>query len=138
MERSDEVRDLVSALLGTFGTASMADDFLDALLPQDGVLFLGTDPTEWWDTREAQERVFRAQGAELQGAQATVSDAEGWVEGEVGWGAARLNASFGEGFNASMRFTCAAVRRDDGWKIVQGHLSIGIPNDAAVGSDLTV
>jgi len=37
-----------------------------------------------------------------------------------------------------MRFTATLVRRPPGWKIVQGHASVGATNEEVVGKELTV
>lgn len=138
MERSDEVRGFVSSLLETFGTPEMGQAFRDAMASEAGTLLIGTDPAEWWDSRDALLRALAAQSQELQGAVATVTHADGWREGDVGWAAAKLDVSFAGGPSAHLRFTATAVSGDDGWKIVQGHVSMGAANEEVVGKELTV
>jgi hypothetical protein len=41
----------------------------------------------------------------------------------------------GEG--VAMRLTGVCIRANDAWKMVQFHLSIGIPNEEAIGARLT-
>ena len=138
MERSDEVSEFFSSLVATFGTSRMGAAFGDAISTDPGTLLIGTDNAEWWDNQEALRRAIAAQGGELEGAHATVTHAEGWTAGSVGWGAARFDVVFGEGPAAPLRFTATVVRDGDGWKIVQGHVSIGVANEEAVGKELTV
>jgi hypothetical protein len=138
MERSDEVRDVLSSLIKTFGTEQMGPAFTDRISSEPGTLVIGTDAREWWDTPDSLFRALKAQGEELQGATATVSHAEGWVEGDVGWGAVKVDVAFPGAPTASMRFTATLAPRSGGWKIVQGHASVGAPNEEVVGKDLTV
>src|SRR5690349_11124310 len=115
----------------------MSESFGEAISAEPGTLLIGTDDAEWWDSQESLRRALQAQGQELQGARATVTHAEGWAEGSVGWGAARFEVAFADAPPAPLRFTATAVRDDGGWKIVQGHVSVGVPNEETVGKELT-
>jgi hypothetical protein len=97
MERSEELRGCLSSLIETFGTPLMGSAFSDAIAAEPGVLLVGTDPAEWWGDPDNLLRVVQAQGKELQGAAAAVTHSEGWVQGEVGWGAVRAVVSFPDG-----------------------------------------
>lgn len=138
MEKSEELRGFLSALIETFGTPRMGPAFADAIAAEPGVLMVGTDPAEWWDDPDDLLRVMQVQSKELQGAAATVTHAEGWIQGEVGWGAARADVSFPDGSAAMLRVTATLVRRSSVWKIIQGHISVGTANEAVVGKELTV
>jgi hypothetical protein len=138
MERSAELRDVVSSLIQTFGTDQMGSAFADAISSEQGTLVIGTDPQEWWDDTDSLFSALKAQSDELRGAAATVTHAEGWVEGDVGWGAVKVDIAFPGAPTASMRFTATLARRPAGWKIVQGHASVGAPNEEVVGTELTV
>jgi SnoaL-like protein len=67
-----------------------------------------------------------------------VSHCEGWVEGEIGWGAVKADVVFPGGPSAQLRITAPLARRPGGWKIVQCHASAGAPNEEIVGKELTV
>jgi hypothetical protein len=138
MERSDEVREFLATLLATFGTDEMGSAFSGSIADEDGTLLIGTDPSEWWDSREAISHAVLAQGEELKGARVTVTHAEGWVEGAVGWGAVKLDVGFAPDAVVSLRFTATVTHRPDGWRIVQGHVSVGAANEEVVGRELTV
>jgi len=138
MEESGEIREFLSSLIETFGTPRMGQAIADALAAEPGVLMVGTDPAEWWDNPDALGRAMQAQSAELQGVAATVSHAEGWVQGEVGWGAVKADVAFPDGSAAMMRITATLARRSGGWKIVQCHASVGAANEEVVGKELTV
>jgi SnoaL-like protein len=138
VERSDEIATTLASLVNTFGTPQMGSAFTAALSPDHGTLMIGTDPSEWWDDRDHLLEALTAQSGELQGSDATVTHSEGWIEGDVAWGAVRLDIAFLDGPTASMRFTATLARRDSEWKIVQGHASIGAANEETVGKELTV
>jgi len=116
----------------------MGDAFADAMSSDPGTLLIGTDNIEWWDSQVSLRRAIKAQGQELEGARATVTQTEGWTDGSVGWGAGRFEVAFADGPGRQLRFTATVVNQADGWKIVQGHVSMGVPNEEAVGKELTV
>jgi hypothetical protein len=138
MEQSGEIRAFLSSLIETFGTPRMGAAIGDAVAAEPGVLMVGTDPAEWWDDPDELRRAMQAQSTELQGVAATVSQAEGWVQGEVGWGAVKADVAFPDGSAALMRITATLARRPGGWKIVQCHASVGAANEEVVGKELTV
>jgi SnoaL-like domain len=138
MEQSEEVRSALSSLVETFGTPRMAAAFADAISTEPGTLGVGTDPGEWWDDADSLLRALRQQSAELQGAAATLSHSEGWVEGDVGWGAVKADIAFPGAPTVPMRITATLARRPGGWKIVQFHASIGAANEDIVGKQLTI
>jgi hypothetical protein len=138
MEESIEIRGFLSSLIETFGTARMGPAIAEAVAAEPGVLMVGTDPAEWWDDPDDLRRAMQAQSKELQGVAATVRHAEGWVQGEVGWGAVKADVAFPDGSAARMRITATLARRPGGWKIVQCHASVGAANEEVVGKELTV
>lgn len=138
MEKSEELGRFLATVIETFGTPRMGTAFADAIAAEPGVLMIGTDPGEWWDDPDDLFRVVQVQSKELQGAAATAAHSEGWVEGEVGWGAVRADFSFPDGSTAMLRITATLVRCPGGWKIVQCHLSVGAANEEVVGRELTV
>ena len=81
---------------------------------------------------------MQAQSEELQGAAGAVSHGEGWVEGEIGWGAMKADVVFPGGPPARLRITATLARRPGGWKIVQCHASVGSSNEEIAGKELTV
>ena len=138
MKPSAEISELLSSVFDTFGTNRMFETFSGMLPSDQGTLFVGTDDAEWWDNRESLMRALEAQAGELQGAQPKVTHVEGWEDGSVGWGAARIEVVFGDGPPARLRFTGTLVKEGDEWKMVQGHASVGVPNEEAVGKTLTI
>ena len=138
MEQSGEIREFLSTLIETFGTPRMGQAISAAVAAEPGVLMVGTDPAEWWDNPDALRRAMQAQSTELQGVATTVSHAEGWIQGEVGWGAVKADVAFPHGSAAMMRITATLTRRPGGWKIVQCHVSVGAANEEVIGKKLTI
>ena len=138
MEKSEEVSGFLSSLIETFGTPRMATKFTDALSTEPGVLVVGTDPAEWWDNPDDMVRAMRVQSTELQGTSATVRHSEGWVQGDIGWGAVKADVTFPDGSAAMLRITATLARGSGGWKVVQVHASVGTANEEVVGRELTV
>lgn len=138
MERSEEVRAALNSLINTFGTPAMGSAFLSAMSSEPESLVIGTDPDEWWDEPESIKRAISAQGDELQGMTARVFRTDGWVEGNVGWAAARAEVEMPGGSPVNMRITAVYLRRHDGWKIAQAHASVGVANEDVVGKELTI
>ena len=138
MEQSEEARGFLSSLTETFGTPRMGPAFTDAISAEPGVLMVGTDPAEWWDNPDDLLRAMQVQSAELQGAAATVSHSEGWIEGGIGWGAVKADIVFPDGSAAMLRITATLARRSGGWKIMQMHASVGAVNEEIVGKELTI
>jgi hypothetical protein len=138
MDQSQEVRGALSSLIETFGTPRMGSAFTEAISTEPGTLVVGTDPAEWWDNPDDLLRALQTQSAELQGAVAAVNHCEGWIQGDIGWGAVKANIVFPDGPAAMMRITATLARRSGGWKIVQFHASVGAANQEIVGRDLTL
>jgi SnoaL-like protein len=132
MERSEEVAGVIRAMFDAMGSGGGAA--FDELLARDpGVLFLGTDAAEWWEGYETVSRVAGQQLEEMQSIDVTLSEASGYAEGDVGWGSARVTYAMPGGGGNEIRFTGVFRREDGRWRLVQGHSSIGVPNEEAFG-----
>jgi hypothetical protein len=67
VEKSEELRGLLSSLIETFGTPRMGQASTGAITAEPGVLMVGTDPAEWWSDPDDLLRVVQRQSKELQG-----------------------------------------------------------------------
>lgn len=132
MERSEEIEGVIRELFDMMGSAD-AVAFDDLLSNAPGVLFLGTDATEWWEGHETISRVAGEQLKEMQGIDVGLYEVSGYVDGEVGWGSARARYAMPGGGGNDIRFTGVFSREDGRWRLVQGHSSIGVPNEEAFG-----
>jgi ketosteroid isomerase-like protein len=132
MERSEEIEGVIRGLFDALGSgdAGALDDLLSR---QPGVLFLGTDAAEWWEGYDTVSRVTQEQVKEMKGIDVELSEASGYADGGVGWGSARARYAMPGGGGNEIRFTGVFRREDGRWRLVQGHSSIGVPNEEAFG-----
>ena len=128
MERSSEIVTLVEEW---FAAASRGDpSAIDRYVAADPeVRLVGSDPQEWLAGGEQIAAFLRG---EVQGgggaATFSPSETEGFRHGDVGWAATKLTISLPDGKKVRPRWTAVFVRQD-GWKFVQTHASIAVPND---------
>lgn len=101
----------------------------DELISTDpALLVIGSADPEWYTQRERLRGVFRL------GAQGLIagSDPVAYENGDMGWFIDRPDWIFGDGSRVHMRFTAILHREEGRWKMVQWHLSVGVPDDEVV------
>ena len=129
MERSPEIEQLVRDWFAAAsrGEASVVDRYVTA---EPAVRLVGSDPGEWI---QGGDRVADFLRGEVSGAGGEVtftpSETEGYRDGNVAWAATNLTITLSDGKRVKPRWTAVLVQQD-GWKFVQTHASIGVPNDA--------
>jgi ketosteroid isomerase-like protein len=138
MERSDALKEVYSGFC-----RAMAGGDMSALgqmfSRQDGLIILGTDPQERWKGYDTALRVFGAQVEEMGGGMPlTPGDPQTFVEGTVGWVEDQVKFNLPDDQELAGRLTLIFHQEDGAWKIVHLHVSIGVPNEEAVGRELTV
>ena len=114
------------------------DTFLNLHAREVGVLFIGTDPDEWWQDYESFSQIVQAQmGAyDDAGVNFELGEVESYEEGIVGWVAARPMLRLPDTSASPTRLT-GVLRLDRGvWRFVQWHLSVGFDNEVAFGVEL--
>lgn len=123
MEPAPEVRDAylhftkalssgdASSLLGTFSRVS-------------GVIEIGSSPDAWSEGFESIINRLTAVSREIAGTSIEPGNVKAFQEGTVAWLADRPILTSPEGMRVSARVTAVFRREDDGWKIVQSHLSM--------------
>lgn len=133
MQPSTELADLVR---GMYAAVSDADEatLASALSGSHGLLFIGTDPDEWFDDTDAIRTMIKAQ-AEA-GVKVRPGPITAFEEGTVGWVADRAVFVLSDGREVPFRFTMVCHREDGDWKIVQEHASFGVRNEDALGVEL--
>jgi len=131
MERSNELRDVA---LTMFEAASRQDPSrIDRhTSTHEGVLMIGTDPDEW---TQGGERVAEESRQEIQDSRIEFSpgEVEAFVEGTVGWISSRPVWALEDDTQVRARLTGVYHREDGEWKLVQGHVSVGVPNEELFG-----
>jgi ketosteroid isomerase-like protein len=134
MRRSAEVK---ATLLRFYEVFSAADlEGLARILAQeeeDGLLVIGSDPTQWVEGREqwlaAREALVREmEGLRLESGEEPYC----YEEGSMGWVADRPRAVLPDGNAISTRLT-GVVRQEEGeWRLVHIHISVGVPDEEVV------
>ncbi len=136
MQPSAELRDF---MLRFFQAAADGDtaSIERAYSREPGTLQIGTDPTEWWHGWEAITGIWGRQIEALGGGMPVVAhDVEAWQEGNAGWVAANGAVRVEGQPDLPLRFTAVLRRESGGWKIVQGHGSIGVANEETAFGDV--
>ena len=136
MEQSTELKELY---LQSCEAQSNGDySFFERYFSQkDGVLAIGTDPTEWWAGYAAITRVFKAQLKETGGFQIVADTPQAYCDGSIGWVAGQPTLKLPDGTEMRFRLTAVFQKEQNGWKIVQWHVSTGISNEDLIGETLT-
>ena len=136
MQPSPELEDLTRRFYQALAQADVAA--IEQLVSQqDGVLHIGTDPAEWWDTFASFRHALRAQTEELAGVHVSPGELRAYREGTVGWAADRPTFRFPDGLEIPVRVTTVFHQENGGWKLVQSHTSIAMRNEDVVGKPLT-
>jgi hypothetical protein len=135
MRESQELRDLYIRLCEA--QARGDSGFVEQLFSrQAGVLGIGTDPNEWWAGSDRMLHAWKAQLEALGGKiPLAAGDPQAFEEGTVGWVADQPRFRLPNG-DISFRLTCVFHREEGQWRLVQTHASLGVPNEAVVGSEL--
>jgi SnoaL-like protein len=129
MERSSELEELIVAWFdaATRGDPSLVDRHVSR---DERTCLIGSDPGEWFRGSTAAE-FLRAQVQASSGAVRSPTETEAFTEGTVGWAATRLSITFPDGTSVTPRWSAVFHKEDGGWKFVQLHASIGVPNEEA-------
>ena len=137
LEPSDELRDLTLRLYEAEATGDIS--FIERHFSrQQGAVYIGSDPNEWWEGFEAFVEAMRAQSEAMGGMQIVSGQLQAYREGSGGWSIDR-DALFRlpEGTEIPFRNTCVFHQEDGEWKLIHGHTSIGVRNEEMFGEDIT-
>lgn len=136
MERSTELSEIV---LSFYQAMEAADEgYVSSFFAhEEGALAIGSDPNEWIAGYDAITRVVGAQFREMKGIQIKPGNVEAYSAGNTGWAADRFGLQFPNGLTLPFRVTMTFHNQADGWKAVQMHMSLGVPNEDAIGFALT-
>jgi hypothetical protein len=89
---------------------------------------IGTDAEEWWEGHDTSAKAFRAQLEASGGLPFEMNDVRGYAVEGVGWFEARGNLTVEGQDPVVVRMTGVLRREPEGWRYVQVHASVGIPN----------
>ena len=136
MRRSFELRDLCVALSEAHSHADAP--FVERHVSvREGVLSIGSDPKEWIEGERVLEAFKQAlQNDDLRTSPSEddfVRELEAFVEGTVGWASSRFGWISKDGSEVRIRWTAVFHRGGGEWKLVQAHVSVGVPNEEVFG-----
>jgi hypothetical protein len=135
MKRLREVEDLTRKIYDGLRHGDV-DTITETISREDGLVWVGTDPKEWWTSHETMVRVFRDQLKAIGSFDLVDTDPHGYGEGDVGWVADQPALRLAAGADIPLRVTALAHREAGAWRFVQWHVSIGVSNEKAVGEEV--
>jgi len=135
MERSSGVEDVIRQMWTSIGTGD-AQAVSDLIAPVDEVLWIGTDPEEWWSGADEVKRVIEEQLRATGGFDVVGTDPAAFVDGDVAWVADRGAIRLPDATEIPLRATGVLRRLDGRWRIVQFHASVGVANEEVLGTEL--
>jgi ketosteroid isomerase-like protein len=130
VEESAEIKSRVIAYYDALQRCDLA--FLEQFLSKEECLVaIGTQPDEWYSGRDALLKKYKVELESTGGAGFTLtpSGVMAYSEGSVGWAVDRPTVRMSNGSGVTTRFTFLFHREDGQWKLVQGHMSVGIPDE---------
>jgi hypothetical protein len=130
MEQSDELRDLALRLYKAVNDGDLS--FVERHVSRDeGAVFVGTDPNEWWEGYGAFVEAMRTQEETMGGDRPRIlpDQIQAYREGRVGWVVDRDTFQLPDGTEVPFRNSAIFLREDGGWKLVHAHSSIGVRNE---------
>lgn len=102
------------------------------------VIWIGTDPQEFWHGHDTVSKVFDAQLEAMGGFPISGESPVAYGDDTVAWVADQPTLVMPDGSEVPFRITGVARHEPAGWKFVQFHASIGVANDEALGTELPV
>ena len=118
--------------------SAVAKDFASAMAlwsNEPSAMFIGSNPSEWLTTRAEIEQMVHAafedspQGTASSGRVPDDLEIVAYEEGTVGWANLRYTAKLPNGGSFLMRWTIIYHQEGGQWKGVNGHVSVGVPDD---------
>lgn len=138
MEHSAELRDLTVRFYEAVNAGDLS--FVERHVSRDqGALFVGTDPNEWWEGYEAFVEAMRAQEEAIEGdgPQIVPEQIQAYREGRVGWVIDRDTFQLPNGKEVPFRNSAVFLQEGGEWKLVHAHASIGVSNEEMFGENAT-
>jgi hypothetical protein len=127
VERAPEIEELLRDTIGALERGDI-ETIERRTSREDCVVSIGSDPSEWGEGHDEVMRLWRESSTEgpLK-VRSGLDDVAAYREGSVGWAAGRGWFEV-DGQRVPVRLTMVVREEDGGWKAVQSHASIGVPN----------
>jgi hypothetical protein len=129
MEESNELRDLVLRCYEIMSSGDLRAWVERYISRTEEMLYLGTDPDEWWEGYDTYMQVVEELPEEWSAFSIVAGDLQAYCEGTVGWVADRPKMVMSDGTELAPRLTAVFRKEDGDWKGIQWHWSIGVPNE---------
>ena len=126
MAPSIEVRDTVLEIYRRM-LAGDSDGANDLISRDPALIFIGS-AGEWVDDQATLRSGTQVEGEGLDAGPNPV----GYANGDVGWFADQPSWLFADGTRAEMRLTAVLQLEAAGWRIVNVHMSVAVPDDQCV------
>jgi hypothetical protein len=126
MTPSTEIRDTVLEMYRRM-LAGESDAANDLISRDPALIFIGS-AGEWIDDQATLRSGTQEPGEGLEPGPNPV----GFANGDVGWFADQPTWLFADGTRAEMRLTAVLQREPVGWRIVNVHMSVAVPDDQCV------
>jgi class 3 adenylate cyclase/ketosteroid isomerase-like protein len=138
MEPSAELEAVVRRWFAAWNARDF-ETVINLCTEDSGVLYIGSDPDEWWSDLDTIRGIAIAQLREHDDIELRfeLDHVEAFQEGTVGWGACRVSALGSADMKFPMRFTAVLHLEHGIWRFVQSHFSVGVENEEALGVELT-
>jgi hypothetical protein len=126
MTPSIEIRDTVLEMYRRMLAGE--SDAANELISRDPALIFIGSAGEWIDDQATLRSGTQVAGEGLEAGPNPV----GFANGDVGWFADQPTWVFADGTTAEMRLTAVLQREAVGWRIVNVHMSVAVPDDQCV------
>lgn len=126
MTPSPEIRDTMLEFYRRM-LAGEADAANDLISMDPSMLIIGS-AGEWVDDQAVLRGTYQVATEGL----VAGDNPMGYENGDVGWFADQPEWVFADGSRARMRVTAVLQREPAGWKIVNAHMSVAVPDDECV------
>lgn len=133
MEKSTTISAALGELYDVFATGD-GDKMAQLTTSDAGLVFIGTDPGEWFETLAEVRALAEAQAGA--GVKVRPGDMTAYEEGTVGWVADQGAFVLPDGSEVPFRMTAVFHREDGNWKLVQEHASVAVANEEALGTEI--
>jgi hypothetical protein len=130
MERSTDVADAVLGFYEAFAVGT-GEAFDRVVSGERDVTVIGTEPGWRRDDRAS----WRAAFVGLGGVTVEPGEVLGYRDGTVGWAVDDPTWVTSDGRRLPLRLTAVACEEPDGWRLVQLHISVGVPDAVALAAD---
>jgi SnoaL-like domain len=136
MQQDPELKEVVLGFYGAWESGNAAS-FAEMTSDEPGMVFIGTDSEEWWESRDRLAQAAHAQHEEA-AYRVRPGELKAYRIGDFGIIADRPTFILPDGTESPFRFTAVFQKEGGTWKLVQAHASIGVANEDLTGQKLTI